>query len=88
MGSRLGSPNGTPPAWLAQFACPACFGERDWQAWLAQHHQSARGAELKALQRGTPPNHCEDCERGSDHQLFAELRGVCIPIFVEKEEAA
>lgn len=80
MGSRFASPNVQPPAFLAQFPCPPCFGERDWEAWLRQHHQQARGAELKALQRGKAPNHCEDCERGSEHQLYAVLRGVCIPI--------
>lgn len=85
MGSRLGRPNETPPAFLAEFPRPPCFGERDWQSWLRQHHQGARGAELKALQRGTPPNHCEDCEMGSEHQLYAVLQGKCFPIVPQEK---
>lgn len=84
--SRYNIANTDAPEFLSQFKRPECFSERDWLPWLHQHYQSAFGAELKALQRGTPPNHCEDCESGSSHRLFAQLRGTCFPIAIAQTE--
>lgn len=81
MGSRFACPNNEPPAWLSKFERPLCFVDpRDWRSYLLAAHQSAKGAELKSLQRGNPPDHCADCERGSDHRIRAILAGTCTEV--------
>ena len=84
LGSRLDCPNKQPPAWpLERFERPACFEDpRDWRAWLEDYRRTAHGGELKALQRGTPPNHCADCAPDSEFHRRALARGRCIPIRV------
>ncbi|MGV8822999.1 hypothetical protein [Methylibium petroleiphilum] len=67
------------------FARPACFAdERDWAAWLNAYRFAARGNDLKRLQRGLAPNHCEDCDACSEHRQRAVRAGTCIPIRVEE----
>lgn len=90
MASRLGTPNTQPPEWpLQEFARPACFtDERDWRCWIEAYRFAAHGADLKRLQRGEAPNHCEDCDACSEHRQRAVKAGTCIPIKVEVSDAA
>lgn len=81
MASRFASPNSTPPAWLDQFERPLCFVDpRDWRSYVVACHQAAKGAALRALQRGTPPNHCADCDARSEHRRNAVRAGTCRPL--------
>lgn len=91
VGSRLGIPNDKPPTWVREFACPVpCMGPRAWSMWIDAYRFAARGAELKALQRGHCPSPCQDCELQSEHRRDAVRAGRCIPINVPEttDEAA
>lgn len=85
MGTRLGCPNDTPPAWPRELACPVpCMGQRAWVIWIDAYRFAARGASLKALQRGNCPSPCQDCDAASEHRREAVRAGRCIPIISEE----
>lgn len=89
MASRLGRPNDNPPGWVREFACPVpCMGARAWAIWIDAYRFAARGADLKALQRGHCPSPCQDCDAASEHRRDAVRVGRCIPIVVEDARLA
>lgn len=83
------TPNVEPPQWVQEFPRPACFTDpRDWSSWLEGMRLSAKGAELKAMQRGQCPSPCPDCMPNSGHRSRAVRAGTCIPIVpVEQHDA-